>query len=267
MKIASAAIIAAALFVSPLSSSAQLFSDSHTETFDTYADQSAVSTNWLASVGGGLSLSTTHSVSSPNSVITIGSSGQIYRRIADPLPSSGLDFTFAFYDSGSSSVKDYGMLYDRTGTIWGSGTLNQILSLGRNTFSLDSANKYYAQVRFGTPALGNGATASSGGNGWIVLGGGPNVAAGWHTAEILGKPDLNNVGKMEFDFFINGTLAGSAGNLSPQTFDWAVLGSGVASTGGFMAFDNVNVVPEPSALALGLLGLGMTTLGLRRKRS
>ena len=91
---------------------------------------------------------------------------------------------------------------------------------------------------------------------WFHLGGAADRSVGWHNAQILGMADPINVGKVRYEFYIDGVLGASVANLNPLTYNWLVLGSALSTAPSAIAMDNVNfvMVPEPSTFALGLLG-------------
>lgn len=234
------------------------------DNFDTYSSSgtlSAANSAWTATVGSGLSLTTVNAASSPNAVMNTGATSvtaQNARWIGTTLAADSIDFKFSFYDNGSGNARDYAMLYDRTGTTW-AGAANQIVALGKYNAG---SSKYYGRVAYqsATYQYANGAVASTA-SGWFTLNNAANVSAGQHTGEISTKVDSVNGGNyIELDFYIDNVLGGSILKVDKtsfnNTFNWAVLGSGTSSTGGFLTFDDVRVsaVPEPSSIALCLLG-------------
>jgi hypothetical protein len=258
MKTIRLAAASAALIVSTFVGSAQI-----SDNFDSYTTKAQFDAVWTPSVGGGLDLYTAQFVSSPNSVknpLAAPAAAQSRQLLTPAAPGQQMSLEFDFYDSAAASnVRDYCMLYSRVGTDW-TGALNQILAIGK----YNSLN-YYARVAFEstTYTLGDGATAVGGG--WIDL----HVAnsIGWHSAGIVGMWDPVNSGKTKVEFYIDNTLVGSVANLTRYDYNWAVLGSGITSTGGGVPFDNIVVtIPEPSTFALSLLGgLGMMWIVRRRK--
>lgn len=234
------------------------------DNFDSYADNAALMTAWTANVGAGLALNTSESVSAPNSVKNPGTLGASMRQHMSAIPASALDFSFDFYDYDGGYDRDYGMMYARTGDQW-SGGLNNLMAVGKNNNIL--TNRYFARVAFGTTTsvYGDGATAPVSG-GWFGLGGGPSRSVGWHTAQVTGEPDPLNPGQVVYKFYIDGTLGGSVSNQADVEYNWVVMGSGLAPTVNPLAFDNVMAVPEPSALALGMVGLAGASFLRRRRR-
>jgi hypothetical protein len=252
-----------AVIGSALISSAQLSDD-----FDSYANKAAFDAVWTPSVGVGLDLNTAEFVSSPNSVknaaTATSTAAQSRRFLSTAAPGHNFSFQFDFYDyNAANNVRDYGMLYARSGTAW-TDSLLQIIAIGK--YNTGTATRYYGRVAFEstTYVLGDGAGPLLSG-GWFQLNA-PN-AIGWHTAKVVGMSDPNFSGKTRLEFFIDNTLVGSVSNLGWQAYNWVVLGSGLSSTGGFISFDNLIVtIPEPSVAALGLMG-GVGLLWLFRRRT
>lgn len=236
------------------------------DNFDSYANKTAFDAVWTPSVGLGLDLNTNF-LSSPNSVMngatTTTPAAQSRQLLGTPAPGHEMSLQFDFYDySADNSTRDYGMMYSRAGTDW-TGGLNQLLAIGK--YNNGTAANYYGRIAFEslTYTLGDGAVATSGG--WFLLNAANSV--GWHNAQIVGMSDPINTGMTKFEFYIDSNLAGSVANVTWQDYNWVVLGSGLTSSGGFVAFDNLVVtVPEPSTLALGLVG-GLGLLWVLRRRT
>ena len=229
--------------------------------FDSYADNAALTTAWTVNAGSGLVLNTSESVSAPNSVVNPGTDAASIRRNMSGIPAGELDFSFAFHDYDGGYARDYGMVYSRVGDEW-TGGLNNLLAIGKYNNIL--TNHYFARVSSTSGAVyGDGAVPSGT---WFALTGGPNRSVGWHTAQITGAPDPNNVGRVVYKFYIDDTLAGSVANLAELDYNWVVLGSGVSTAPSGIAFDDLSVVPEASTFLLGTLGLAGAVL-VRRLRA
>ena len=162
-----------------------------------------------------------------------------------PTDASPLSFSFDFFDSngGTANGRIYGEFRNSAGA---SGLL---------------AAGVYNSVNIGTLDITRYQARSVDGGGWIQLSTPRSV--GWHNFrfEIFGTSVnlfVDNV--LEPDF----TGRANSANIA---YDWAHLGSGLTgNTLGY--FDNVNVsiIPEPSALALGLLGSGAFLVRKLRRR-
>lgn len=238
------------------------------DNFDSYANKAAFDAVWTPSVGAGLGLNTAEFVSSPNSVKNTATAtsiaAQSRRFLSTAAPGNNFSFEFNFYDyNAANNVRDYGMLYARSGSDW-TGSLFQLIAIGK--YNTGTATRYYGRVAFEstTYVLGDGAGPLLSG-GWFQLNAANSI--GWHTARVVGMPDSLNPGKTRLEFFIDNSLAGSVSNLGYQDYNWVVLGSGLSSTGGFISFDNVVVtVPEPSSVWFGLFG-GVGLLWWVRRRT
>lgn len=239
------------------------------DNFDSYTSEAQLDAVWIpnSTVNGGMGLNTAEFVSSPNSVKNMATSTATVNQARTPITapdSSSFIFQFSFYDyNASGGSRDYGMLYDRAGGAW-TGGLDQLVAIGK--YNVGTYNSYHARVAIGsaTHIYGNGAVSF--GTGWVSLTAGPERSIGWHTATVVGSPDPVNTGKVLFSFFIDNVLGGTVANVNPASFEWIVLGSNLGSSGGFIAFDDVVLIPEPSTLALSLLG-GLGIFWMVRRRS
>lgn len=144
------------------------------------------------------------------------------------------------------------------------GTLTQLIAVGKtNSTTLETYNgtKYQARIAFGS--VTNGTT------GWFNLdgAGSPNRTPGWHRFDVERLAD-----GVSYNFYVDGILSKSLTGAAVSDWDSVVLGPGLGSTVGDAYIDAISVstgapvfVPEPSAAALGLLGLAGIT-GRRRRR-
>jgi len=191
-------------------------------------------------------------VSAPNSIYQGTGAQQSYRFIGTGIPLQQLYFGFDFYDErGTASVaRTYGMVYARQGTSW-SGSLNQIIAVGKWNAQPTSATKYHARIAFGSLN-------------WFVLDQGPDRSVGWHRAEVIGGVDPDDPTKAKVDIYIDGILGKTVTGLTNHTFNWVVMGSNLSSSHG-MYFDNVvvRVIPEPVFFQFGSMAV-LGALGLKR---
>ena len=259
MKIKILATVVAALVISASSALADItiFSDN----FDGYADQAAFNAVWnvsLAPAGVGGTL-TTELAYSPSQSIKSPGTATAYQAGHDITPVWGtagqpLVWSFEFYDSTqAANLRQFGHLRDN------SPTLAQVVAMGayndvtatkdRHTglsVTATDLNTYYA-VR----------VAFSPGPNWFILNGPGAVtrSTGWHEMKAVFKDTT-------VEFFVDGvnglsdlttSYASTAGAI---TFDRVLVGSGLSSANGAAYYDNVmvQVIPEPSSVALCLLG-------------
>jgi len=237
-------LLGAALAVAlTVPASAQLYDD-----FDSYADQAAFNAVW----SGNMSLTNNNWVSAPNSIYQGTGAQQSYRFIGTGIPLQQLYFGFDFYDErGKASLaRTYGMVYSRAGDQW-TGTLQQIIAVGKWNAQPTSATKYHARIAFGSLN-------------WFVLDQGPDRSVGWHRAEVIGGVDPDDPTKAKVDIYIDGILGKTVTGLTNHTFNWVVMGSNLTSSHG-MYFDNVvvRVIPEPVFFQFGSMAV-LGALGLKR---
>jgi hypothetical protein len=231
------------------------------DNFDSYANQAAMNAVWTVDLGTALTLSTANSVSAPNSVsqsTTVAS--RIYHYLGSSIQGDQLDFSFDFYYTGTGT-RDFAQVYSRAGSTWAAG-LNGALSFG--TYNTTAAGKFSARFSSATPAngaiFGDGATiiSTSDTTGWFALS--VSKTVGWHDMEVIGALDPNHTGKAIYKFYVDGVLGGSIANAPDSLFNFGVIGGGVSSGTGSAAnvafYDNysVGIIPEPSSLALLILG-------------
>ena len=238
------------------------------DNFDSYANQAAFDAAWTTAVGTGLDLNTSVFVSSPNSVKNPGTAAATSIRYdSTGVSALLLDFSYDFYDYDAGNARDFMQVQSRATSDFTS-SLGQLLAIGK--YNTIVGNKYYGRVAFATGGIyGDGATTPV--STWFQLGGAADRSIGWHSAQILGYADPANVGMVRYEFYIDGLLGGSVANINNSTvnFNWLVLGSGLSTAPSGIAMDNVNfvtaTVPEPSSIALGLVG-GLAFLAMWARR-
>jgi hypothetical protein len=95
--------------------------------------------------------------------------------------------------------------------------------------------------------------------------GAPIRSTGWHNLAVV-------ISDLDFKFYVDGILSETVAQTGTlRSYDVVRLGSGLSNAGNEAFFDNVTVeviaVPEPPAMALGLLcGLGLL-FGMVRRRA
>ncbi len=239
------------LGVSQLILTSNTYAASLFDNFDSYADQTALNAVW-STPGTAMTLDTSRAWSSPNSIYQAPMVAQQSRRaIGFDAPVSLLDFSFRFYDSiGTGSyARSYGMLYAYAGGN-PSGTLQQILAVGH--YGSVTTTKYDGRVAFGGPN-------------WFPLDdpAAPDRSVGWHEARVLGSLVGSTA---QYQFYIDDILSKTVSSTVTDPFNWVVMGSGLTSPYGMWYDDVLVVIPEPSTLALGLLGgLGLAGSLIRRR--
>lgn len=140
-----------------------------------------------------------------------------------------------------------------------SGSLAQLLAIGKyNTVTLPgdvyNGSKYQARVVFGSNA------------GWFNLdaAGSPDRSVGWHKFTIERLADETTI-----NFYVDDILSRIITGATAQSWDTMILGPGLGSIVGDAWGDGMLLVavPEPSIIALGLLGgLGLM-FGMARRRA
>lgn len=242
-------ILAASIAMALISASTGL-AQTVTDDFDGYADQAAFDAAWTAGTAAMTLTTTNQSVSGANSIYQGTVAQQSRIEIGYEIPVSMLDFSFSFYDpvGDGSLARTYGMVYAHSGD-WGVG-LQQLVAIGK--YNGIATTKYSGRVAFGSVS-------------WFALDAAtsPDRSVGWHEARITGS--LVG-GQAQYDFYIDDLLAGTRTSTVIADFDWIVMGSGLSSTHG-MWYDDVSImVPEPSSLALSLLGGFGLLAAIRRRR-
>ena len=232
------------------------------DNFDSYDSKAEFDAVWTPSTGTGLGLNTSVFDSSPNSVMNPGTTAQVSRQFMTPISAPILSVSFDFYDFDAGNARDYVAVQSRVGTEY-TGALNNLLAIGK--YNSIAGAKYYGRVSTATGAVyGDGASAPV--STWFHLDGAANMSIGWHNAKILGLDSTAYVGKVRYEFYIDDVLGGSVDNLDSVDYNWVLLGSGLSTAPSGLAFDNLAVVPEPSSLALVLLGgFGLFVRRIRRQ--
>ena len=221
-----------------------LFSDN----FNSYTDDTSLLTSWSRVSGTTASIFLTPDpVNSGNQTIEQTTAAGRLRHVVSgvvPTASSPLSFSFDFYDpnGGTASGRVFGEIRNSASAtgLFAAGVYNSV-----NLGTLD-ITKYQAR------ALDSG--------GWIQLSTARSV--GWHNFrfEIGGNTASLYIDNILVPEFASLTYAGNV------TYDWLHIGSALTgSTEGY--FDNVtlSIVPEPSAAALALIGLGILARRSMRK--
>jgi hypothetical protein len=232
------------------------------DNFDGYADQAAFEAAWPVVTAPSGTLSTAQSVTAPNSIHYAANTANVQRNqrlfteSGNPSASNIVRFSLDFYDSNAALApyRQHANLQD--GTAPGSG--GQLISMGLNnnlTSAQEGGNYYMARI---LGANSNGGTAGA----YFKLNdaGAPLRSTGWHNLAV-------EISDVDFKFYVDGILAETTpqGALLLRSYDVVRLGSGLSSTAEAF-YDNVTVetIPEPSALALLVLG-GAGLLMLRRR--
>lgn len=257
------------------------------DNFDGYADQAAFQAAWPA-IGTSVTnpsalLSTTQSVSSPNSIRvpgTVASNEYRNRRSFAETGSvnqfgSKIIFSFDFWDAGSTAApnpqRNFSNLHDTIAP----GSTNQLIAMGfnNNQSGANSGGQYYMARILGytvpvTPDPDGGATESVGGSGAFFklndFGVGlRSAAAAWVNLKVI--LTTNDGLSTDYEFYVNNVLAERVSNVgtaaSIRSYDNIAIGSGLSNGSTQAFFDNMRLeyvaqVPEASSfLAVGLVGL------------
>lgn len=236
------------------------------DNFDSYADQAAFEAVWTTVSSNAMTLDSSLSASSPNSV-TQGAGTQSSYQAFTSTSGNILDVTFDLYDPAATNEgRSYLALQSRTGDLYSDG-LNQLIAFGRYN-NVSGGTYYYGRVAFGSGiVLGDGASDLT--SSWFLLGGASaTTSIGWHEMRLLGMPDADNpTTHMKLEFYVDGDLAGSVANVANQDYNLLVLGSNLTSSAaGGASFDNVSVIPEPSTYAAIFGGLALVGAFVYRRR-
>lgn len=267
-----------------LSQAAVIFSDD----FDGYANQAAFEAAWtpigtVAPISA--SLATDQASSGLQSIKVDGTatSGQqrnqrSFSETQLPSTSNTIVFSFDFYDSNAAAApyRQFSEMRDGGGT--GTG---QLIAMGLNNnqlLSWSGGNFFMARILGYTPTVADpdggpdeGGTPGSGT--YFKLNdfaNSPLRTTGWHNLQVMIGTD--DGASADFEFYVDGILAERVSNVGTaatfRSYDAIRLGSGVSNAGNAAWYDNfrVEIVPEPSAVGLCLLGAG-AALGLRRRRA
>jgi hypothetical protein len=259
--------------LSNVSYAAVLLSDN----FDGYADQAAFEAAWtpIGTVTPFSATLATDQASSPLKSIRVdgtATSGQ--QRNQRSFTESGIVttttvivFSFDFYDSNAAAApyRQFSELRDGGGTATG-----QVVAMGLNNNHLSSdsgGNFYMARILGYSPSTDDidGGPAEGG-----ALGPGaffklndfansPLRSTGWHNLMVEISTDDGQ--SADFEFYVDGILAERVSNVGTaatlRSYDAIRLGSGVSNGGNAAWYDNFGVqvvIPEPSAIGLGLIG-------------
>ena len=239
------------------------------DNFDGYADQAAFAAAWNVGLsGGGATLSTAQSFSSPQSILQPASSTG-YASGHDITPTSGLNtapltWSFEFYDTTqAANLRQFATIRDNSPALaqlvaigaYSDTTLTKNPYTGLSVTAADLNTYYAARIAFAP------------GPNWFILNGpgAPTRTTGWHELKAVFFDTT-------VEFYIDGvnaltgltmSYAASAGAI---TFDRVTVGSGVSSANGAGYYDNVLVqIPEPSAIALLGVG-GLALLAIKRRK-
>jgi hypothetical protein len=253
-KLFSSTLAGAALCLCAGSAPATVFLN---ENFDSYADQAALQAAWPVS-GTATTLLKNDQSASPSQALeglttatrNIHSIGEVGFLNAS---TDTVIFRLNFYDSSATTAayRQYSELID--GAASSSG---QLYALGLNNNI--ASTKYMARIL--------GADGGSGLNAFFKLdgAGSPDRSTGWHTLEA-------DISDTSVNYYVDSILSKTVDitALTDRSFDSVRVGSNL-SAGAVAYFDDVQVervaVPEPSALALGLLGAaGCLVARFRRK--
>lgn len=234
------------------------------DNFDSYTTQAAFEAAWPIVAAPSGVLVSTQSVSSANSIYygantsNVQRNGHSFAESGNPALNNIVKFSFDFFDSNAaaSPYRQYANLQDGTAP----SASGQLVSMGLNNNLLSTAeggNFYMARILgYTPPGLTSGA--------YFKLNNDPSLlrTTGWHNLGV-------EISDVDFKFYVDGFLAETVPQtgLTLRSYDVVRLGSGLASTQAAW-FDNVSVVtlvPEPSSLALALLGgFGLFLARVRR---
>lgn len=224
------------------------------DNFDGYADQAAFNAVWTKTSTNAPTLAST--VSDPNALaysgtqsvklLTPASTNTIgaYRNFpSEYQPTDAAPLVFEcmmYYKSGATRHYNELRAYDGGGYL--QGNLSQIVALGwTNALETGDPNfngtKYQARVAFGSLGWEN-----------LNLTGAPDRSVGWHKFTV-------RVGASTVKFLVDDILGAELAVGYTGTFDSVVLGSRVTSAGFETYVDDVNITPEPAALALLAVGM------------
>ncbi|HRT08826.1 MAG TPA: PEP-CTERM sorting domain-containing protein [Candidatus Paceibacterota bacterium] len=247
-----------------LSASQLLAATIWSDDFESYADTAALSPTYTQIYPTyPMLLDTTKGYNSSKSIhfglTTANSQARAYFNLpGGPLtPSDGAPVKVEFMvdlDTAIWSTRQYIELRSYSGGSYNSGTLNQLFALGFTSSGVDTT-LINQRILSGTSA------------GWGNL-------SGAYTRAMIANPD-NNWTKLgmviyssKIEYYVNDSLDSSKPISGTYAFDSVVIGSGLSSAGADVWFDNltVAVVPEPSSLALALVGgIGLLVARMRRQ--
>lgn len=264
------------------------------DNFDGYANQAAFEAAWtpIGTVAPNSGVLSTAQFVSPSQSIQIpgtATTGQNRNRrtfaesdtTAFGSLSTGetITWSFDFYDSAptASPARNYSNLQDGTAPT----LTNQVVAMGFNNSQSgsDSGGQFYMARILGY-VVAAGADPDGGADESGTLGSGAffklNDASGnaltkrtlgWHNLKVEISSD-NVAQGQDYKFYVDGILAETVNNVGTtvRSYDNIALGSGVSNASTSAFFDNMKleVVPEPTSLAL--LSLGGVSIFARRRR-
>lgn len=194
------------------------------DTFDSYANQTAFTTAWPISTSPGGTLSTAAYYSSPKSIYFSTAAARNKRDFTATVATdaSPIVWSIRIYDNNTTNLdRQWCELLDAAPSI------TQLVAMGKSNVNTAMRTYYAARVAY------------SPGPGWIVLNGtgAPTRSVGWHEIKAVIKSTT-------IDFYVDGVLAKAnvsyANSQGQFNFDQARIGSGYSSTSAAY-FDNVHI--------------------------
>jgi hypothetical protein len=172
-------------------------------------------------------------------------------------------FTACIYDTGLSVSRWHvqALSYSGTGLPNGGttpdGSLTQLLAIGKYTAvtlpgDIYDVTKYQGRVTFGSA------------NGYFNLNGpgSPDRSVGWHQSTIQRLADETTL-----NFYVDNILSRTITGATAASWDTITMGYGAGTFLEDVWYDGISVtIPEPSSLALWLLGGWVLTRSLMRRR-
>jgi hypothetical protein len=240
-----------------LSTQAAVFLD---ENFDTYANQAAFESVWAPSAtpATGTTLSTEQAMSPFQSAKGLTTASRNTRGIGEigflNASTDAVVFRFNFYDSnsGAAAYRQYAELDDTAAPSAG----GQLFAMGLNN---NIASTYYmARILGGDGGSGVSAFFKLDGTG------APVRSTGWHTLEA-------DIMDTSVSYYVDGILSKTIDitALTDRSLDTVKVGSNLSSAQ-VAYFDDIHVerltVPEPSAVSMVVLGLGVILMNRRFRK-
>lgn len=231
------------------------------ENFDSYADQAAMEAAWPSIFPAAAAPSmllmqgfdhTTGTSNSIHGVATANSTMRNYRNVGSYTGTDANPLKFEYWinvvDVANTGLRNYLELRSYAGGSYGSGALTGLIAMG----CYNNVNATTG-INWSVRTLTDNGTGGNTGESWKVT----TVARAtdWHKLTAL-------IGNSTIKYYVDDALAWTAA-ATPTTWHAVVLGSGLTSNAGDVAFDDITleVVPEPATL--GLLALGL--LAIRRR--
>jgi len=146
----------------------------------------------------------------------------------------------------SGTTREYVQLQSYSGG-GGSGTLQQLISLGVYNASPADTTKYNFRVAVGSVNWANTTIA--------------RVANTWHTMKVE-QIDLGN-GNATLNFYVDGNLGATANTTAVFPITRVRVGSGLGNNNNGAWYDDILITPEPAVAVL--LGLGGVLFARRRR--